>query len=82
VRRELDGTAGQHRELTTSRFNFEAAAGAIYDKHMTDIEEVMRLLAKFHDFDEALLRAWKDSGIESGLETLYDAIDIVRLLCT
>lgn len=81
-RRELYGTTEQHRELISSRFNFEAGAGAIYDKYMADIEEVMGLLAKFHDFDEALLRAWKDSGIESGLGILYDAIDIVRLICS
>lgn len=74
--RELESTPTQHRELTGAKFNYAAGAGAIYDKYMVPIEDVMGLLAKFHDFDESLLRAWKDSGIEEGLETLYDAIEI------
>lgn len=45
---------------------------------MVDIDDVVELLAKFHDWDEALLEAWKDSGIEAGLEVLYEAIDVVR----
>lgn len=36
---------------------------------------VMTFLAIFHDVDEALLTAWKASGIEAGLEVLYDAIE-------
>ena len=33
----------------------------------------MQVMAAFHDLDETLLTAWKDSGIESGLEVLYEA---------
>ena len=71
ARRDLVGAG-------SSTFNFTRAAEALYVNKMGDIEEVMELLAKFHDWDEALLRGWFDSGIEAGLEILYDAIEIVR----
>lgn len=66
----------QQRQLTGSTFNFTAAAEAVYSKYMVDIDDVMHFLAVFHDFDEMLLTAWADSGIEEALETLYDAIDV------
>jgi hypothetical protein len=78
ARRELESTSQQHRELSSSTFNYTAAAEAIYGRYMVDIDDVMGLLAKFHDWDEALLVAWFESGIADGLEILYDAIDVVR----
>lgn len=70
----------KHRQLPGSAsFNYTAGAANIYDKYMLDIDGVMEALAVFHDWDEALLTAWTDSGIEAGLEILYDAIGVVRV---
>lgn len=78
TRRNLDtATDEQHRQLPVSAFNFTAAALTIYRHHMKPIEDVMDVLARFHDFDEMLLMAW-EGGIEAGLEVLYEAIGIVR----
>lgn len=79
ARRELELAGYEHRQLTGSNFNYTAGAETIYGKYMLNIDDVIQALAIFHDWDEALLRAWTDSGIEQGLETLYDAIDVVRI---
>ena len=76
-RRELGTTATKDRQLLTASA-FAPGAQAIYDNYMLNVDAVMVLLAEFHDLDETLLRAWKDSGIEKGLNTLYEAIDAVR----
>lgn len=56
-------------------FNYTAGANAVFAPYTTKMSSgLMTNLAKFHDFDEALLNAWKDSGIETGLNILYDAI--------
>jgi hypothetical protein len=61
--------------LNSGEFNFTAAAEAIFADYTIKMSSgVMTFLAIFHDVDEALLTAWKASGIETGLEVLYDAI--------
>jgi hypothetical protein len=79
VRRELKLAGGEHRQLPASGFNYTAGTEAIYGKYMVDLEDAMQFLAVFHDWDEALLTAWTDSGIEQGLEILYDIVDVVRI---
>jgi len=64
----------EQRQLTPSTFNFEGGAEAIFAKYITNVEDVMKVLAAFHDIDEEFLNAWKSLGIERGLETLYDLI--------
>lgn len=67
-----------HRALSPATFDFAGAATLIYDKHWLGTDEVLKYLAIFHDWDEALLEAWTDSGIEEGLQVLAGIISYVR----
>ena len=72
---EFEGDGEEVRRLTSGDTDYAASVQSIYSSYTVGINVTLSALLKLQDFDQVLVDAWVDSGIEDAAMVLDKLVD-------